>query len=393
MKFGGTSLGSPARIKRVARLIVNRKREDVRPIVVVSAMGDSTDRLTELATKVTRAPGGRELDMLLTAGERISMALLAMAIRDLGEEALSFTGSQIGLITDTRHNRARIIEIRAFRLTEALESGKIPIVAGFQGVSLDKDVTTLGRGGSDLTAVALARVLGNVACEIYTDVPGVFGCDPHRFRGAKRWDTISYNEMLELSDCGAQVVHPRAVALAARGNLPVRVLSGLRGGGGSVIKDEKLDEPRITGVTQDDVVLFRVILQRRTQIEHWPVKLAGAGVQVKFLSYNPSNEGRDCTLAVAKEDEDLAVEVLDEALGGLPNARWEREESMVQISLVGYGVGESPSIVEEFLEVFEGVKAPLRALQVSGLRVSAITRKRHAGPVVKGLAKKYELVR
>jgi aspartate kinase len=391
MKFGGSSLRNPHRIRRVARTIVGRKRGGELPLAVVSAMGDQTDRLLGMARDITGNPRGRELDMLLTAGERISMALLAMAIRDQGEEALSFTGSQIGLITDTVHNRARIIEIRPFRLVETLEAGRIPIVAGFQGVSSTKEVTTLGRGGSDLTAVALARFFGDAPCEIYTDVAGVFGCDPRRFKGAKKWETISYHEMLELSDCGAQVIHPRAVALAARGRLPVRILSSLKGGGGTVIKEEKLEEPRITGLTKDEVVLFEIEIKNREEFSQWMMDLAQSGVKVKLLSCDRSGTGERCSLLISKEDEELAADALEEAFRSLESARWSRSRAMSRISLVGYGVGDSPLIVKEFLEAFHEAKAPVRALQVTSLRLSGITGVRQAGRAMKTLARKYAL--
>src|SRR6059036_163186 len=225
-KYGGSSVGDAEKIKRVAQRIVDARRAEHDVVVVVSAMGDTTDELLDLAQQVTPLPPPRELDMLLTAGERISMALLAMAIANLGASARSFTGSKAGVITDSSHGRARIIDVTPGRITEALAAGHIAIVAGFQGVSQDtKDITTLGRGGSDTTAVALAAALGADVCEIYTDVDGVYTADPRIVPTASRIPRISYEEMLEMAACGAKVLHLRAVEYARWHSLPVHVRS------------------------------------------------------------------------------------------------------------------------------------------------------------------------
>ena len=225
-KYGGSSVADAEGMKRVANRIVAAKRDGNQVVVVVSAMGDTTDELIDLAEQITPIPQGRELDMLLTAGERISMALLAMAINNLGHEALSFTGSQAGVITTSAHGRARIIDVTPGRIKEALDSGAIAIVAGFQGISQDtKDVTTLGRGGSDTTAVALAAALDADVCEIYTDVDGVFSADPRVVPAARKLKTVTYDEMLELAASGAKVLHLRCVEYARRYNLPIHVRS------------------------------------------------------------------------------------------------------------------------------------------------------------------------
>jgi aspartate kinase len=223
-KYGGTSVGDATRIKRVAKRIVETAASGAKVCVVVSAMGDTTDELVELAAKVTDRDHEREMDMLLTAGERISMALLSMAIMDLGRDAISFTGSQAGIVTDTAHGKAKIVEVRARRVLEALEQGKIVIVAGFQGVSTEFDVTTLGRGGSDTTAVALAAALEADVCEIYTDVEGVFTADPRLVPGARKLHAVSYEEMLELSASGAKVLMVRSVEYARNYGVLVHVL-------------------------------------------------------------------------------------------------------------------------------------------------------------------------
>src|ERR1700729_2680161 len=258
-KYGGSSVADAEGIKRVAKRIVATKQGGNQVVVVVSAMGDTTDELIDLANGVSPAPPGRELDMLLTSGERISMALLAMAIATLGMEARSFTGSQAGVITDDVHGRARIIDIRPSRIADALADGAIPIVAGFQGVSqTTKDVTTMGRGASDTTAVALAAALGADACEIYTDVDGIFTADPRIVRNARRIPQISYEEMLEMAACGAKVLMLRCVEYARRYGVPIHVRSSFTNREGTWVVDagaategEAMEQAIISGVAHD----------------------------------------------------------------------------------------------------------------------------------------------
>jgi aspartate kinase len=260
-KYGGSSVADAESIKRVARRIVETKKTGNDVVVVVSAMGDSTDELIDLANQVSPAPPGRELDMLLTAGERISMALLAMAIGNLGHDARSFTGSQAGVITDGTHGKAKIIDVTPGRIEQALEAGAIAIVAGFQGVSQGtKDITTLGRGGSDTTAVALAAALEADVCEIYTDVDGVFTADPRIVPTAQRRDRISYEEMLEMAACGAKILHLRCVEYARRYDIPIHVRSSFSQKDGtwivndSIVNEHEVDlmeQAIIAGVAHD----------------------------------------------------------------------------------------------------------------------------------------------
>src|SRR4029079_2465913 len=250
-KYGGTSVAGPERIRRVAARVVSAAAEGTQVCVVVSAMGNTTDELLELAAEVSSSPHPRERDMLLTAGERISMALLSMAINDLGREAVSFTGSQAGIVTDTAHGRARIVAMRSDRVREALDAGRIVIVAGFQGVSTTFDVTTLGRGGSDTTAVALAAALGADVCEIYTDVDGVFTADPRIVPEARKLDTLTYEEMLEMSASGAGVLQLRSVEYARNHGVTIHCRSSFEDGPGTVIQDENvsMERPLVTAVT------------------------------------------------------------------------------------------------------------------------------------------------
>ena len=255
-KYGGSSVADAESIKRVARRIVDTAKPGNQVVVVVSAMGDTTDDLRDLAEQVSPLPSARELDMLLTAGERISMALLAMAIHDLGHQARSYTGSQAGVITDSVHGKARIIDITPGRISEALAAGAVAIVAGFQGVSQDtKEITTLGRGASDTTAVALAAALGADVCEIYTDVDGVFTADPRIVPSARKLDTVTYEEMLELAACGAKVLMLRCVEYGRRSGVPIHVRSAFTQKTGTLVsgsmEDLTMEQAIISGVAHD----------------------------------------------------------------------------------------------------------------------------------------------
>src|SRR5919201_4011139 len=262
MKFGGTSVADPDKIKDVARRIVAARTQGNRVVAVLSAMGDSTDELVRLAYQVSPRPKPRELDMLISVGERISCALAAMAIYDLGAEAISLTGSQAGIVTDTVHGRAKIVDVRARRIHEALDQDRIVLVAGFQGVSTDQDITTLGRGGSDTTAVALAAALGAEVCEIYTDVEGVFTADPRVVRGARKLDRVSYEEMLELAASGAKVLQVRSVEVARNHDVKLHVRSTFEATDGTWVREEDermLEKALISGVTHTrEETLYRV---------------------------------------------------------------------------------------------------------------------------------------
>ncbi len=300
-KYGGTSVGSPERIRAVAQRVASHARQGSSLAIVVSAMGQTTDELIELASKVSANPPHREMDMLLTTGERISMALLSMALSDLGVQAVSFTGSQSGIITDDSHRRARIKRILGDRIREALAQGKVAIVAGFQGVSEKKEITTLGRGGSDTTAVALASALKAERCEIYTDVDGVYSADPRVVPGAKLWESISHDAMVELANRGAGVLHPRSVELAKQTGMALWVLNSLKPvgqeGGTRVVASSQagLEDVSVRGVTSDpEKFLLTVELARATVIPAlWDrasrshlmvVAPTFAGTQVQFFS-------------------------------------------------------------------------------------------------------------
>src|SRR3954454_8032962 len=312
-KFGGTSVADPDRIRAVADHLVRTRRAGSNVVAVVSAMGKTTDDLVRLANDVTRHPGGREMDMLLTSGERISMALLSMAVEDLGQAAVSFTGSQAGILTDTDHGKAKIIEVRGDRIREALAEGKVAIVAGFQGVSTTRDITTLGRGGSDTTAVALAAALGADACEIYTDVEGVYTADPRIVPTAHKLARVSFDEMLEMAATGGRVLALRSVEFARNHHVKVHVRSSFTWAPGTWVTEEEdmdatesMEQAIISGVTHDTS-------EAKVTIEQVPDRpgvaatvfrdLAEAGVNVDMIVQNVSTAGHtDISFTVPRTD-------------------------------------------------------------------------------------------
>ncbi len=364
-KFGGTSVGSPERIRRVAERVSRCRREGHDLVVVVSAMGDTTDDLLALARSVTERPERRhprELDMLLTAGERVSIALLAMAIRDAGVEAISFTGSQAAIITDSQHTGARIEEVRADRVREELAGGRVVIVAGFQGVSRSREVTTLGRGGSDTTAVALAAALGAERCDIFTDVDGVYSADPHVVPDARRLPCVGYEEMVELAVSGAQVLHPRAVEIAARYQVPVRVLSSLDPGeeGGTLIASRRptMEDPAITGVASEGgyaQLVLRGLPPAMTTMTTVLSRLTDAGVSVDLLTQVDRADGRRAIqITVSEAELPDALEICRSVVGELGGEGVDERRGLARVALVGGGMHKRPGV---FARVFETLRA------------------------------------
>ncbi|HEX8695827.1 MAG TPA: aspartate kinase [Longimicrobium sp.] len=363
-KYGGTSVGTSERIRAVARRVADARRRGDDLVVVVSAMGHTTDELTGLAAEVTgkarpQAEHAREMDMLLTAGERIAAALLSMAIREEGFEARSFTGSQAAIITDTSHTAARILDVRGDRVRDALSEGCIAIVAGFQGVSTAREITTLGRGGSDTTAVALAARLGAGRCEIYTDVDGVYTADPRRVPGARIIPVISHAEMLEMATSGAQVMHGRAVDIGARFGVDIRVLSSFADGGGDggaprgtlITSREEMEDlvlREVTGLAskggQAKLVLRGLEPGMRTQTELLEA-LAAAGVSVDMLAGSFEADGRlQLQLTVAEEDAERADEVAHRVAGRSGGAHVAAHGGLARIALVGHGMHGRPGV-------------------------------------------------
>ena len=385
-KYGGSSVADAEGMKRVAARIVASKRDGNQVVVVVSAMGDTTDELIDLANQVTPIPNGRELDMLLTAGERISMALLAMAISSLGHEARSFTGSQAGVITDSSHGRARIIDVTPGRIQEALNEGAIAIVAGFQGISQDtKDITTLGRGGSDTTAVALAAALDADVCEIYTDVDGVFSADPRVVPSAKKLKSVTYDEMLELAASGAKVLHLRCVEYARRYDLPIHVRSSFSTNEGTwVVKDhpegDQMEQAIISGIAHDKseakitivgvpdrtgvaARIFQAIADNDINIDMIVQNVSAAATGLTDISFTlPKSEGADATV------------ILQKLQGEVGFASILYDDQVGKISLVGAGMRSHPGVTATFFAAMAEAGINIEMISTSEIRISIICR-------------------
>ena len=385
-KYGGSSVADAEGLKRVANRIVATKRAGHQVVVVVSAMGDTTDELIELANQVTPLPNGRELDMLLTAGERISMALLAMAIGNLGHEARSFTGSQAGVITDSAHGRARIIDVTPGRIKEALDEGAIAIVAGFQGISQDtKDVTTLGRGGSDTTAVALAAALEADVCDIYTDVDGVFSADPRVVPTARKLKTVTYEEMLELAASGAKVLHLRCVEYARRYDLPIHVRSSFSNNEGTwVVKDHPeggdMEQAIIAGIAHDrsEAKITIVGVPDRTGIAARIFQtIADAHINIDMIVQNVSAAATgltDISFTLPKTEGGRATEVLNKVQGEVGFASLQYDDQIGKLSLIGAGMRSHPGVTATFFACLADAGVNIEMISTSEIRISIICR-------------------
>ena len=402
-KFGGSSLADAESVKRVARRIVATKAEGHQVVVVVSAMGDTTDELLDLAEQVSPQPPARELDMLLTSGERISMALLAMAISDLGADARSYTGSQAGLITDSAHGAARIIDVTPGRIAEALTEGAIPIVAGFQGVAQDtKDITTLGRGGSDTTAVALAAALEASVCEIYTDVDGVFSADPRVVPAARKIDFITYEEMLELAAVGAKVLHLRCVEYARRCNLPIHVRSSFSQLEGTFVlspeaietaiaEGRAMEQPIISGVAADvndaKVTVVGVPDEPGRAAAIFRA-LADAGINVDMIVQNVSaaSTGRtDVTFTCPQGSAAAATAALEAGSDAIGFESLLVDDQIAKVSLVGAGMRSHPGVSATFFAALADASINVEMISTSEIRISVVTRVDDAKRAVQSL--------
>ncbi len=385
-KYGGSSVADAEGMKRVAARIVATKRAGNQVVVVVSAMGDTTDELIDLANQVTPIPTGRELDMLLTAGERISMALLAMAISNLGHEARSFTGSQAGVITDSAHGRARIIDVAPGRIREAIEEGAIAIVAGFQGVSQDtKDITTLGRGGSDTTAVALAAALDADVCEIYTDVDGVFSADPRVVPTARKLKSVTYEEMLELAASGAKVLHLRCVEYARRYELPIHVRSSFSANEGTwVVKNQPegdiMEQAIISGIAHDksEAKITIVGVPDRTGVAARIFQaIADADINIDMIVQNVSAASTgltDISFTLPKSEGANATSTLQRIQGEVGFASIQYDDQIGKLSLVGAGMRSHPGVTANFFAAMSEAGVNIEMISTSEIRISIVCR-------------------
>jgi len=382
MKFGGTSVGDTEKLKRVARRLVDARESGAKVVAVLSAMGKTTDELIRLAHEVSSRPHPREYDMLVSTGERISNALCAMAIHDLGHEAVSFTGSQAGIVTDGSHTKAKIVEVRAQRIHDALDQDRIVLVAGFQGVSTGThEVTTLGRGGSDTTAVALAAALGADACEIFTDVEGVFTADPRLVPGAFKLPAVTYEEMLEMASSGAGVMMARSIEIARSYGVKLRVRSTFVDGEGTWIGEEDdamLEKAIISGVTHDtsEAKVTIVGVPDRPGIAARVFRdLANAGVNIDMIVQNVSQDGAaTISFTLPKTDVPIADPILDTLRDDLGANRVERDPDVAKISLIGAGMKSHPGVAADMFDALAEAGINIEIISTSSIRVSCVIR-------------------
>ena len=379
-KYGGTSVGDADRIRAVADHIARTRRSGVEVVVVVSAMGKTTDDLVRLAGQVSLEQPPRELDMLLSSGERISMALLCMALADAGVPGVSFTGSQAGIITDTAHGRAKILEVREGRIREALARGQIPVVAGFQGVSIEREVTTMGRGASDTTAVALAAVLGAEACEIYTDVTGVFSADPRVVPEARRLPRVGFDEMLEIAASGGRVLALRSVEFARNHHVNLHVRSSFTWETGTWVVEEEdlMEQAVVTAVTHDESEAKVTVsgLADRPGIAATLFRgLADRNINVDLIVQNVSTGGMtDISFTAPKVDLDEAVAACEELKGSLGASAVLSDVDIARVSLVGAGMKSHPGVTATMFETLAKAGINIEMISTSSIRISCVIR-------------------
>ena len=401
MKFGGTSVAGPEQIKRAAGRIVAAREAGRRVIAVLSARGKTTDELVAQALEISDRPDSREMDMLLSTGERISCALCAMAIHDLGHEAISLTGSQAGIVTDSSHTRAKIIDVRADRIEQTLGEDRIVLVAGFQGVSTDsRDVTTLGRGGSDTTAVALGAALGATVCEIYTDVAGVFSADPRIVPNARKLPMVSYEEMLEMAASGAKVLQLRSVEYARNHGVRVHCRSSFEDGPGTLVVSEKeaerstVEQPFVTAVTHSDGearVTLSGVRDEPGVAGRIFTALADAGVNVDVIIQNePLGDDKLADLSFTVDRSDLATAA--ETVSGLDVSRGVRtDERIGKVSIVGAGMRSHPGVAAKVFEVLGAEEINIEMISTSPIKISCVISADRVPDAVKALHEAFEL--
>lgn len=396
-KFGGTSVGSIDRIVNVANRVIQEKEAGNDVVVVVSAMGKSTDELVNLAEQLTSKPSKREMDMLLTTGEQVTISLLSMALIEKGYDAISFTGWQAGIETEATHGNARITNIKTNQLKNELGNGKIVVVAGFQGVSIDQQITTLGRGGSDTTAVALAAALGADKCDIYTDVTGVFTTDPRFVKGARKLEAISYDEMLELANLGAGVLHPRAVEFAKNYNVPLEVRSSMENERGTMIEEETEMEQNliVRGIAFEDQVTRVSVIglpNELTTLSTIFTTLAKNGLNVDIIIQNTTSDNKTTiSFSVKTGDLEDTLHVLEQHKNELKYERVESECGLAKVSIVGSGMVSNPGVAAEMFEVLAKEGIEVKMVSTSEIKVSTVISQEHMVPAVDILHTAFEL--
>ena len=398
-KFGGSSVANAECIQNVAQRVASYREKGYNLVVVVSALGDTTDELIELAYKINTEPSEREMDMLLSTGEQISVALLAMAIHKLGYEAISFTGAQVGIITDASYTRARIIKINADKLKEELRKGRIVIVAGFQGVTLNQDITTLGRGGSDLTAVALAKELAADECEIYTDVEGIYTADPRIEPKAKKIKEITYDEMLEMASLGAQVMQARSIEVGKKFNVPIHVRSSFSDNPGTMIIKEakRMEDVIVSGVTinknQAKITICNVPDRPGVAAKIFK-ELASNGINVDMIVQNVSHlRQTDISFTVNKADVHKTLKITKKVANTIKAGEVLEDQDIARVSIVGVGMKSHPGAAAKCFEALAQNKINIEMISTSDISISCIIQKKFAETAVRALHGRFGLGR
>ena len=396
-KYGGSSVANHDRISRVAARVVKTRRAGHQVVVVVSALGDTTDDLVALARRITREPSEREMDMLMATGEQVSVALLAMAIQRHGVPAISFTGAQVGIVTDTAHTRAKILTIQAHRITEALRRGQVVVVAGFQGMTSDHEITTLGRGGSDLTAVALAVALKADGCEIYTDVEGVYTADPRVVPEARKLDTISYDEMLEMASLGAQVMQARSMEVAKKFGVPLHVRSSFTDRPGTIIAKEvkAMEDVVVRGVSlaKDEAkVTICDVPDRPGLAAKIFTRLAQANINVDMIIQNVSRTGAtDVSFTVSASDLSRTLTAARQVARAIRAKGVTYDDQIAKISVVGVGMRSHSGIAARMFQALAKESINIEMISTSEIKISCIISKRQAERAARALHKAFGL--
>jgi aspartate kinase len=396
-KFGGTSVADTERIRNVARRVSETRSKGDHVVVVISALGDTTDRLVSLAHKISENPREREMDMLLATGEQISVALLSMAMHSLGYEAISFTGAQVGIVTDSSHTKAKILDVKVGRILEELERGNIVIVAGFQGISIDDQITTLGRGGSDTTAVALAAALGADVCEIYTDVDGVFTADPRLMPEARKLERVSYDEMLEMAATGARVLQLRSVEFARNYGVVMHVRSSFSEEEGTWISesDERMEKAIISGVTHDTeeakVTVFEVPDRPGVAAGLFQA-LAAENINVDMIIQNVSEDQKtDISYTVSQQDLRKAAEISERVAKELQAGGVAVDEGIAKVSLVGAGMRTHPGVAADMFSALAENDINIEMISTSTIKISCVIQAEDLKKAVRAIHKKFGL--
>ena len=398
-KYGGSSVANIERIKNVAKRIAAYKKNGNSLVVVVSALGDTTDELLQLAHKVTANPSEREIDMLISTGEQVSVALLAMAVHRMGVDAISFTGGQVGIITDHSHTKARIIDVSADRIKNELKKGKVVIVAGFQGINPKQEITTLGRGGSDITAVALAKALGADMCEIYTDVEGVYTADPRVVRDARKLSRISYEEMLELASLGAQVMQARSMEVAKKFSVPLHIRSSFTNKEGTIISKEvkAMEEVLVSGVTMNKSeakVTICDVPDKPGVAAYIFRDLAKKNINVDMIIQNISRTGcTDVSFTVPVEELIRAKEAMEKIVKSVKAKGVTYNRDVAKVSIVGVGMRSHSGVAAKMFGALASKKINIDMISTSEIKISCVINKKHAEEAVKAVHKAFGLAR